>query len=70
MLRVLTVWVLGLLMEFQIMVTANIDQRPDKEYRQGFIGLMLQRGRGGGQEQVTAFPCLLSKEGELVPYMW
>ena len=48
-----------------MMITANIDQRPDK----ALLGLMLQWGAGRGVRTSNHFPCLLAKEGELVPYM-
>ena len=48
-----------------MMITANIDQRPDK----ALLGLMLQWGAGRGVRASNHFPRLLAKEGELVPYM-
>lgn len=70
MLRVLPVWVLGLLRNSRLWLQQILIRGQTRNTDKALSGLMLQRGAGRGARTSNHFPCLLSKEGELVPYMW
>lgn len=64
MLRVLPVWVLGLLRNSRLWLQQILIRGQTRNADKALSGLMLQRG-GRGAEQVTVSLCLLSKEGDL-----